>query len=87
MVQERFVSSDEVQTLLDRASGVKERGGDSRTKAIMRDLLEAAMKVIVRHDVSEDEFWGAAKYVAGASQEVGLILPGVGLEHFHGPFP
>ena len=48
----------------------------------MRELLEAAMTVIVRHDVSESEFWLATKYLQDGAGEIGLIAPGVGLEHF-----
>ncbi len=82
MVDENLVTSAQVQSLLDRASGMTGKAGDTRLKAIIRDLLEATMNVIVRHDVSEGEFWGAANYLAGASNEVGLIAPGLGLEHF-----
>lgn len=77
-----FVDSQAVQTLLDRASGLDAAGGDKRLKAITRDLAEAAMQVIVRYDVSESEFWGAIKYFQDGAGEFGLIVPGVGLEHF-----
>lgn len=77
-----FVSTPAIQNLLDRASGKLEQQGDARLKLILRDLLEAAMQIIVRHDVSESEFWGAAKYLADGAGEIGLIIPGIGLEHF-----
>ncbi|PTR07678.1 MULTISPECIES: dioxygenase [unclassified Novosphingobium] len=77
-----FVKSPEVQKLLDRAAGIEESGGNPRLKAIMRDLIESAMTVIVKHDVSESEFWLAVKYLAEGSGELGLIVPGIGLEHF-----
>ncbi|WP_176594076.1 dioxygenase [Sphingobium sp. EM0848] len=79
---EDFVNTQAVQTLLDRASGLEAEGGDKRLKAITRDLVEAAMKVIVRYDVTESEFWGAIKYFQDGGAELGLIVPGVGLEHF-----
>ncbi|WP_150293755.1 dioxygenase [Sphingobium estronivorans] len=79
---EDFVNTQAVQTLLDRASGLEAEGGDKRLKAITRDLVEAAMKVIVRYDVTESEFWGAIKYFQDGGAEFGLIVPGVGLEHF-----
>ncbi|WP_313809645.1 dioxygenase [Sphingobium sp.] len=79
---EDFVNSPAVQTLLDRASGLDAEGGDRRLKAITRDLIEAAMKVVVRYDVSESEFWAAIKYFQDGAAELGLIVPGVGLEHF-----
>ena len=71
-----------VQDLLDRASGVNESGGNDRLKVITRDLLEAIMAIIEKHDVSESEFWQAVKYLQDGAAEFGLIVPGVGLEHF-----
>ena len=79
---EDFVASAPVQALLDRASGVDAQGGDKRLKAITRDLVEAVMKTIVRHEVSESEFWAAIHYFQNGAAEFGLIVPGVGLEHF-----
>ena len=77
-----LVKSPEVQQLLNRASGIEEPGGDARLKAILRDLLEALMAIIERHDVSEGEFWTAIKFLQDGASELGLIVPGVGLEHF-----
>lgn len=79
---EDFVQTPEVQALLDRASGVESDAGDARLKEITRDLVEAIMKAIVKHDVSESEFWAAIKYFQDSGDEFGLIVPGVGLEHF-----
>lgn len=77
-----FVRTPPVQQLLDRASGGSESGGDPRLKAIMRDLLESAMQLIVRHDISESEFWAAMQFLQNGAGEIGLLVPGVGLEHF-----
>lgn len=77
-----FVKTDAVQQLLDRASGVDGSSGDVRLKAITRDLLESLMTLIVKHDVSEDEFWQAINFFSTGAGEFGLIVPGVGLEHF-----
>ena len=77
-----FVKTPEIQQLLDRAAGVKEAGGNARLKVIMRDLIESVMELIVKHDVSESEFWLAMKYLSDSSAEIGLIVPGIGLEHF-----
>lgn len=57
-------------------------GGDDRLKHILRDLVEASMNVIVKYDVSESEFWQAVKYLQEGVGEFGLIVPGIGLEHF-----
>ncbi len=77
-----IVKSEEVQSLLDRASGVSESGGNPRLKAIMRDLLEAIMQIIEKHDIDESEFWQALKFLQDGSDEFGLIAPGIGIEHF-----
>lgn len=81
-MDESFVKSPEVQDLLDRASGVNLDGGDPRLKAIIRDLVESVMTVIVRHDVSDNEFWNAVSFLQNGAAEYGLLVPGVGLEHF-----
>lgn len=77
-----FVSTAPIQTLLDKASGMTEEGGDPRLKAILRDLVETTMSVIVRHDVSESELWQAVKFLQDGVGEFGLLVPGIGLEHF-----
>jgi catechol 1,2-dioxygenase len=74
-----FVKTPEIQQLLDRAAGVNESGGSPRLKAIVRDLTESVMELIVRHDVSESEFWLAMKYLSDSAAEIGLIVPGTGL--------
>ncbi|MEL6362448.1 MAG: dioxygenase [Pseudomonadota bacterium] len=71
-----------IQDLLDRASGQNQDGGDTRLKAVTRDLLEALFKIIERHDLTEDEVWGAVSFLGKGAEEYGLIIPGVGIEHF-----
>lgn len=77
-----IVSSQNVQSLLDRASGSDQPGGDARLKAITRDLLQAIMQIVEKHDIGESEFWSAVKFLQDGAGELGLIAPGVGLEHF-----
>lgn len=77
-----FVKTPEIQTLLDRASGMDVPGGDPRLKGIVRDLVEAVMTTIVRYDVSESEFWQAVTFLQQGAPEYGLITPGIGIEHF-----
>jgi len=77
-----YVDTAAVQTLLDRASGVDSEGGDARLKQIVRDMLEATMRVIAKHDIDESEFWQAVTFLQEGVGEFGLIVPGIGLEHF-----
>lgn len=77
-----FVQKPQIQQLLDRASGLSETGGNARLKPIFRDLMQSVMELVVKHDISESEFWQAVQYLADSSAEMGLIVPGAGLEHF-----
>ncbi|MEO0410314.1 MAG: dioxygenase [Pseudomonadota bacterium] len=77
-----LVKSDAVQALLDKVAGMPEPGGDDRFKAILRDMTEAMMIVIERHDVSDGELWTFVDYLQKAAPEFGLIVPGIGIEHF-----
>lgn len=77
-----FVKGSQVQDLLDRVAGIGNDAGDPRLKAIVRDLVEGLMTVIVAHDVSENELWGAVNFLQQSGPELGLIMPGIGLEHF-----
>lgn len=77
-----IVPSQEVQSLLDRAAGIDEDGGNPRLKAILRDTLEMLMTIIEKHDISEDEFWVALRFLQEGVDEFGLIAPGLGIEHF-----
>ncbi|MEW2918468.1 dioxygenase [Ruegeria sp. ANG10] len=71
-----------VQDLLDRASGQDQEGGDKRLKTVLRALLEQTFALIERHDLTEDELCGAVAYLGKGADEYGLMIPGVGLEHF-----
>jgi catechol 1,2-dioxygenase len=77
-----FVETAPIQNLLDRVAGMQSPDGDPRTKAILRDLIESLMVLIVKHDISESEMWGAVNFLQQGAAEFGLIMPGVGLEHF-----
>jgi catechol 1,2-dioxygenase len=77
-----FVKTAAVQALLDRASGSASPDGDPRLKAITRDLIEAVMIAVVKHGISESEFWQAISFFQQGAGEFGLIVPGTGLEHF-----
>jgi catechol 1,2-dioxygenase len=81
-MDEIFVKTPEVQQLLDRVAGIGSSDGNPRVKAIVRDLMESLMTIIVRHDISEDEVWGTVTYLQKGAGEFGLLMPGIGLEHF-----
>src|SRR6185312_15216822 len=78
----KFVDTQPIQRLLDRVAGVDSPDGNPRLKAILRDLIESVMGLIVRHDISENELWAAVNFLQRGAGEFGLLMPGVGLEHF-----
>lgn len=77
-----FVQTAPIQDLLDRASGIDTQDGNPRLKAILRDMVEAMMTVIVKHDIDEGEFWQGVNFLQQGAGEFGLLVPGLGLEHF-----
>lgn len=77
-----FVKTGPIQDLLDRASGINTKEGSPRLKAILRDMVEAMMVIIVEHDIDESEFWQGVNFLQQGAGELGLLVPGVGLEHF-----
>ena len=77
-----FVKTPAIQDLLDRVAGTASDKGDPRVKAILRDLVESLMVLIVKHDIDENEVWGAVNFLQNGAGEFGLLMPGVGLEHF-----
>ncbi len=48
----------------------------------MRDLVEHLMVLVARYEISEDEVWQAVNFLQKGAGEFGLIMPGIGLEHF-----
>lgn len=77
-----FVKTAAIQDLLDRASGLRTEGGNPRLKVILRDMVEAMMTIIVKHDIDESEFWQGVNFLQHGADEFGLLVPGVGIEHF-----
>lgn len=81
-MDQKFISSEAIQNLLDRASGMGVVGGDDRLQGITRELLEALFRVLAKYEVTDSELWDAIKYFQEGIGEIGLIVPGIGLEHF-----
>ena len=71
-----------IQNLLDRVSGMDQPEGNPRLKTATRDLLEQIFALIEFHDLTENEVWGAVSFLGKGAEEYGLIMPGVGIEHF-----
>ncbi len=73
-----------IAKLATRAAGLDNKGGDPRLKQVVNRLLVDLMTAIDDLDISMDEFWAGVAYLgkAGQANELGLIVPGVVLEHF-----
>jgi catechol 1,2-dioxygenase len=73
-----------VKNLLTKVSGLDNGGGDQRLKRIVHRLVGDLFRTIDEFDVQPDEFWAAMSYLTrlGQSGEVGLLVPGLGLETF-----
>jgi catechol 1,2-dioxygenase len=58
--------------------------GNLRIKAIVNRMLGDFMHAMEDLDITPEEFWSGLNYLgeAGRSGELGLIVPGIGLEHF-----
>jgi catechol 1,2-dioxygenase len=74
----------QLQQFFREASGVDNNAGDPRRKQIVLRLLQEVARVIEDLQISDDEFWGAVDYVnrLGARNEAGLLVAGLGIEHF-----
>lgn len=74
-----------IDQLLDRFETTGVVGeGNPRIKAITRRLVRDLMIAIEELDITSEEFWSGLNYFAeaGRNGELGLIAPGIGLEHF-----
>lgn len=74
----------EVQTLFQEACGLNNDAGSARLKQLMQRIIGDIAKTIEDLEVTEDEFWKAVDYFnrLGARGECGLLVAGLGLEHF-----
>jgi catechol 1,2-dioxygenase len=67
-----------------KVSGLDQDGGNLRVKRIVHRVVGDLFRTIEEFDVQPDEFWAAMGYLTslGQSGEVGLLVPGLGLEAF-----
>jgi catechol 1,2-dioxygenase len=73
-----------VEDLLMKVSALNEDGGNLRLKRIVHRMVGDLFRTIEEFDIQPDEFWTAMGYLTrlGQSGEVGLLVPGLGLETF-----
>ncbi|MFJ4452998.1 catechol 1,2-dioxygenase [Pseudomonas sp. NPDC089392] len=76
--------SPEVQAFFAKAAGIGNDQGNPRLKQIVLRILQDSAKLIEDLAISDDEFWQAVDYLnrLGSRNEAGLLMAGLGLEHF-----
>ncbi len=81
---ELLLNTQHVKDLLNKAAGLDEPGGNERLKRIVHRVSEDICRTIEEFDVTPTEFWTAVSYITrlGQAHEVGLLVPGLGIEHF-----
>ncbi|QIB51605.1 catechol 1,2-dioxygenase [Pseudomonas sp. OIL-1] len=79
-----ITQNTEIQKFLEEASGFGNEQGNPRVKALVHRILQDTARIIEDLEVTQDEFWTAVDYVnrLGASGEAGLLVAGLGVEHF-----
>ncbi len=76
--------SPEIRAFFDKAAGLGNDQGNPRLKQIVLRILQDSAKLIEDLAISDDEFWTAVDYLnrLGSRGEAGLLVAGLGLEHF-----
>lgn len=74
----------DVQKFFEEASGFNNDLGNSRMKAVVHRVLSDSIKIIEDLQITPEEFWKAVNYFneLGQRQEAGLLVAGLGLEHY-----
>lgn len=74
----------EIDALLQRFDQPATEQANPRTRAIVNHLMRELCYAIEDFDIQPSEFWSSVGLLAdaGRSGELGLIVPGLGLEHF-----
>lgn len=80
----RISQTAEVQKFFEGASGFDQAGGSQRMKNVVHRVLNDSIKIIEDLHITPEEFWKAVNYLndLGSRQEAGLLVAGLGLEHY-----
>ena len=74
----------DVQNFFNEVAGINNDQGNQRFKQIVLRIIQDAARLIEDLEISDDEFWKAVDYLnrMGTNQEAGLLVAGLGIEHF-----
>ncbi len=80
----RISQTAEVQSFFEGAAGLDQAAGNPRAKQIIHRVLTDSIRLIEDLQISPEEFWKAVNYLneLGSRQEAGLLVAGLGLEHY-----
>lgn len=80
----KIAQTEGVQQFLKEASGQLNDAGNPRVKTLVHRILKDTVNIIDELSVTPEEFWQAVNYLneLGARQEAGLLVAGLGLEHY-----
>jgi catechol 1,2-dioxygenase len=80
----KLSSTESVQKFFQEASGFNNDQGSQRMKKLVNRILVDTIKIIEDLEVTTEEFWKAVDYFnrMGARGEAGLLVAGLGLEHY-----
>ena len=80
----RISQTADVQKFFEQASGFDNDQGSQRMKTVVHRVLIDSIKIIEDLQITPEEFWKAVNYVneLGSRQEAGLLVAGLGLEHY-----
>jgi catechol 1,2-dioxygenase len=80
----KISQTERVQQFFKEASGQLNDAGNPRAKTLVRRILQDTVKIIEDLNVSPEEFWKTVNYLneLGSRQEAGLVVAGLGLEHY-----
>jgi catechol 1,2-dioxygenase len=83
-MSESLMDTKQVKDLLTKAAGLDQSGGNERLKRIVQRVSEDMCRMVEEFDVTPNEFWAAMGYLTklGQANEVGLLVAGLGIEHF-----
>ena len=83
-MNESLINKPDVQKLIGKVAGLDQAGGNERLKRIVQRITTDMFHIVEDFDVTPTEFWTAVSYLArlGQANEVGLLVPGLGIEHF-----
>ena len=80
----KLSSTESVQNFFKEVSGFNNDQGSQRMKKLVNRILIDTIKIIEDMEVTTEEFWKAVDYLnrMGARGEAGLLVAGLGLEHY-----